>query len=52
MRLGAEGDEAWKQRWLDDLEVVYSWADGLEMKAGLEDTKAALLVMIGVLTDG
>jgi putative transposase len=45
-------DEAWKQRRLDDLEVVYVWADGLSGKAGLEDTKAALLVMIGALTDG
>jgi putative transposase len=44
--------ETWKQRRLDDLEVVYIWADGLYVKAGLEDTKAALLVMIGVLTDG
>jgi putative transposase len=43
---------AWKQRRLDDLEVVYIWADGLYVKAGLEDTKAALLVMIGVLTNG
>lgn len=44
--------EAWKQRRLDDLEVVYVWADGLYVKAGLEDTKAALLVVIGALTDG
>src|SRR5215467_6424577 len=44
--------EAWKQRRLDDLEVVYIWADGLYVKAGLEDTKAALLVMIGVLSNG
>ena len=44
--------EAWKQRRLDALEVVYMWADGLYVKAGLEDTKAALLVMIGALTDG
>src|SRR5919106_3054428 len=44
--------EAWKQRRLDDLEVVYLWADGLYVKAGLEDTKAALLVMIRVLTNG
>src|SRR5215831_7867025 len=32
--------EAWKQRRLDNLEVVYIWADGLYVKAGLEDTKA------------
>jgi putative transposase len=44
--------EAWQQRRLEDLEVVYVWADGLYVKAGLEDTKAALLVMIGALTDG
>jgi transposase-like protein len=44
--------ETWKQRRLDDLEVVYLWADGLYVKAGLEDTKAALLVMIGALTNG
>lgn len=43
---------AWKQRRLDDLEVVYAWADGLYVKAGLEETKAALLVVIGALTDG
>jgi putative transposase len=44
--------ETWKQRRLDDLEVVYIWADGLYVKAGLEDTKVALLVLIGVLTNG
>ena len=44
--------EAWKQRRLDDLEVVYIWAEGLYVKAGLEDTKAALLVMIGALSNG
>ncbi len=43
---------AWNKRRLDDLEVVYIWADGLYVKAGLEDTKAALLVMIGALTNG
>jgi putative transposase len=44
--------EAWQQRRVEDWEVVYVWADGLYVKAGLEDTKAALLVMIGALTDG
>jgi putative transposase len=44
--------ETWKQRRLDDLEVVYVWADGLYVKAGREDTKAALLVLIGALTTG
>jgi putative transposase len=28
------------------------WADGVYVKAGLEATKAALLVMLGALTDG
>jgi putative transposase len=44
--------EAWRSRRLDNLEVVYAWADGLCVKAGLEDTKAALLVMVGALRDG
>jgi putative transposase len=44
--------EAWKRRRLDDLEVVYAWADGLYVKAGLEETRAALLVLIGALTTG
>lgn len=44
--------EVWKRRRREDLEVVYVWADGLYVKAGLEDTKAALLVMIGALTNG
>lgn len=55
MRLKAQWQldyEAWKQPRLDDLDVVYVWADGLYVKAGLEDSKAALLVMIGALTDG
>jgi len=44
--------DTWRQRRLDELNVVYVWADGLDVKAGLEDTKAALLVLIGALTDG
>ena len=44
--------KAWRTQRLDDLEVVYAWADGLYVKAGLEDTKAALLVIIGALADG
>src|SRR5229473_5106527 len=41
--------EAWRSRRLDNLELVYAWADGLYVKAGLEDSKAALLVIIGAL---
>jgi putative transposase len=54
-RLKAQGPleyETWKRRRLDALEVVYVWADGLYVKAGLEATKAALLVMIGALASG
>src|SRR5262245_22370299 len=41
--------EAWRSRRLENLELVYVWADGLYVKAGLEDSKAALLVIIGAL---
>jgi putative transposase len=41
----------WKMRPLDGLEVVYIWVDGIYVKAGLEE-KAALLVIIGALSDG
>jgi transposase-like protein len=44
--------QAWKERSLVDLEVVYLWVDGLYVKAGLENGKAALLVVIGALRDG
>ena len=35
--------EAWSKRSLADREVVYVWADGIYVKAGLERDKAALL---------
>jgi transposase-like protein len=44
--------EQWKQQDLSSLEVVYQWADGIYVKAGLEKDKAALLVIIGALTNG
>ena len=44
--------EAWNQRPLDDLEVVYLWVDGIYVKAGLEDRKAAVLVVLAGLSDG
>jgi len=44
--------EAWRERSLEGLEVVYAWADGIYVKAGLEDAKAALLVVVGALRDG
>jgi len=42
----------WKQLDMSRLEVVYQWADGIYVKAGLEKDKAALLVIIGGLTNG
>jgi transposase-like protein len=44
--------EAWKTRDLSDLDVVYWWADGLYVKAGIEDRKSALLTIVGALTTG
>ena len=42
----------WRQRPLDDLEAVYMWVDGVYVKAGLEKEKAAILVVLAVLSDG
>jgi transposase-like protein len=42
----------WRQRSLAGLRVVYAWVDGIYVKAGLEKEKAALLVVIGALSDG
>lgn len=44
--------EAWTRQDLSDLAVVYWWADGLYVKAGLEDRKSALLTIVGALTTG
>jgi transposase-like protein len=44
--------DAWKKRDLSELEIVYWWADGLYVKAGIEDRKTALLVVIGALSNG
>lgn len=44
--------ELWQSRPLDDLEVVYLWADGVYVKAGLEKDKAVLLVVLAALSDG
>ena len=48
----AEEFEAWSHRSLEGREVVYVWADGIYVKAGLERDKAALLVVIGAMSDG
>ena len=42
----------WRSRRLDEHEVVYVWVDGVYVKAGLEREKAAILVVIGALSDG
>jgi len=42
----------WKRRSLEGLDLVYLWVDGVYIKAGLEKEKAALLVIIGALSDG
>ena len=44
--------ETWSHRSLEGREVVYVWADGIYVKAGLERDKVALLVVIGALSDG
>lgn len=44
--------EQWKQEDLSSLKVVYQWADGIYVKAGLEKDKAALLIIIGALSSG
>lgn len=44
--------EAWTRRDLSNLEVVYWWADGLYVKAGIADRKSALLTIVGALSTG
>lgn len=44
--------EEWRERDLSGLKIVYQWADGIFVKAGLEKERAALLVIIGALEDG
>jgi transposase-like protein len=44
--------DAWQKQDLSSLEVVYAWADGLYVKAGIEDRKAALLTIVGATANG
>jgi transposase-like protein len=44
--------EEWKKRPLDGLDVLFMWVDGVYVKAGLEKQKAALMVIVGGLSDG
>lgn len=43
---------AWRERDLAGEAIVYLWADGIYVKAGLDRDKAALLVVIGARRDG
>ena len=43
---------AWRMRRLDGFKLVYMWADGIYVKAGLEKEKACLLVVIGADVNG
>jgi transposase-like protein len=53
LKAGGQAEyETGKRRRLDDLEPVYVWADGIDVKAGLEKDKAAMLVVIAALRDG
>lgn len=44
--------QEWKRRPLDGMEVLFMWVDGVYIKAGLDKQKAALLVVVGGLSDG
>lgn len=44
--------DTWQRRDLSQLDLVYLWAEGVYVKAGLEKEKAALLVLIGATADG
>lgn len=37
----------WKAKSLDNLKIVYIWADGVYLKAGISDEKLCVLVVIG-----
>ena len=43
--------EAWRSEPIEE-EIVYLWADGIYVKAGLEKDKAAVLVVIGLSKGG
>lgn len=44
--------EVWQKRDLSQLKIVYVWADGIYLKAGIADEKRCLLVIIGVDISG
>jgi len=44
--------ESWRRADFSERELVYWWADGLYVKAGLADRNAALLVVVGAAASG
>lgn len=44
--------DAWKQRPLSSSGIVYIWADGVYLKAGISDEKLCVLVVIGADREG
>lgn len=44
--------ETWHKRDLSQLTIVYLWADGIYLKAGIADEKRCLLVIIGADSSG
>lgn len=44
--------ETWRRARLDALQIVYVWADGVYLAAGVGDERACLLVVVGVDTSG
>jgi len=42
----------WKQRRLDDLELVYLWADGIHLGTGPDDERRVFLIVIGADRSG
>jgi len=42
----------WRDTNIEEAQIAYLWADGLYVKAGLGNEKAALLVVIGAMRDG
>lgn len=44
--------DVWAKQDLSNLKIVYIWADGIYLKAGIADEKRCLLVIIGVDVSG
>jgi transposase-like protein len=42
----------WRETVIEEAQIAYLWADGLYVKAGLGNEKAALLVVMGAMRDG